>query len=115
PQHPVVHPHAREALAGRLGLRALVLVVREDQVEAAAVDVEILAELRARHRRALDVPARPPAAPGRIPRGVLVRLVRLPEREVERRPLALAGLDARARDELVRALAGELAVRRIGL
>ena len=62
--HAVVHPVAREvAVAERaLGLRDLVLVVREDQVGAAAVDVERLAEVAVRHRRALDVPAR--AGPG---------------------------------------------------
>ena len=112
-QHPVVHPDAREALAGRLRLGALVLVVREDQVEPAAVDVEVLAQLGVSHRRALDVPARAPAPPGRVPGGVLARLRGLPEREVERRPLALARLDARPRDQLLRPLAGELAVARI--
>ena len=110
-----MHPRAREALAGGLRLGALVLVVREDQVEAAAVHVEVLAELRARHGRALDVPAGPPSPPGRVPGRVLVRLVGLPEREVERRALALAGLDAGAGDQLVGPLARELAVRRIGL
>jgi hypothetical protein len=41
-----VHPDARERLAGgRLGLRDLVLVVRELQVESAAMDVERFAQL----------------------------------------------------------------------
>ena len=48
-------------------------------------------------------------------KATLIRLVGLPEREVERRALALAGLDAGAGDQLVGALARELAVRRIGL
>ncbi len=48
---------------GAVALGALVLVVREDQVEAAAVDVELLAELAHRHGGALDVPARPAVAP----------------------------------------------------
>ena len=47
-----------------LGLRDLVLVVREDEVGAAAVDVEVEPEDLLRHRRALDVPARPPAPQG---------------------------------------------------
>ena len=38
-------------------LRDLVLVVGEDEVDAAGVDVEDLAEMLPRHRRALDVPA----------------------------------------------------------
>ena len=82
----------RERHAARgLRLRALVLVVREHQVGAAAMDVEWQAQVLLRHARALDVPARPAVAPGRFPRG-LARLGRLPQREVER--VALAVLDA---------------------
>ena len=63
-QEAVVHPVLTNgAAAGAFALRDLVLVVRELQVHAAAVDVEGLAEQRAAHRRALDVPAR--AARGR--------------------------------------------------
>ena len=40
------------------------------------------------HRRALDVPPRPPTAPRRVPRRVLTLLRRLPEREVARILLA---------------------------
>ena len=54
-------------VAEGLGLGDLVLVVREDQVEAAAVDVEGVAEVLVGHRRALQVPAGPAAAPGRLP------------------------------------------------
>ena len=74
-------------------LRRLVLVVGEDQVVAAAVDLERRAEHRLRHRGALDVPARPAAAPRRVPRRVLHRLGRLPEREVERVLLARGALE----------------------
>src|SRR6476620_104106 len=54
----VVQPVAREPEPGRARLGLLVLVVREAQVDAAAVDVERLAQVLAGHRRALDVPAR---------------------------------------------------------
>ena len=74
------------AWPARLGLGALVLVVREHEVVAAAVDVEALAEDLERHRRALDVPARPARAPRRVP-GRLARLRRLPQREVDRAAL----------------------------
>ena len=57
--HAAVHPVARERVARAFGLRALVLVVREHEVVAAAVEVEAVAEDLERHRRALDVPARP--------------------------------------------------------
>ena len=42
---PAVHPDAGEGLAPRrLALRDLVLVVREDEVHPAAVDVEVRAD-----------------------------------------------------------------------
>ena len=68
-QHAVVQPDAGEAAAGEgaAALRQLVLVVRKDQVAAAAVDVEGLAQIAPRHGAALDVPARPAAAPGAVP------------------------------------------------
>src|ERR1035441_189973 len=61
-------------LAGmRAALRDLVLVVREDQVDAAGVDVEHVAPVaRAdqveRHGRTFEVPPGPAAAEWRIPR-----------------------------------------------
>ena len=72
-QHPVVHPHAGERLAAPgQRLRRLVLVVREDEVDPAAVDVEVHAQVLLGHRGALDVPAgaarRPTASPRWCPR-----------------------------------------------
>ena len=56
--HRRVHPVAGERLAGdALALRDLALVVREDEVGAAAVQVDGGAELVHGHHRALDVPA----------------------------------------------------------
>ncbi len=58
-----VQPVADEGRAGgRLGLGRLALVVGEDQVAPAAVDVDGLAQLAQGQGRALDVPAR--AGPG---------------------------------------------------
>ena len=93
-----VHPEARELLAGgALALRDLVLVVREDQVDAAGVDVDRRsAEQPQRHRRALDVPARAARADAGIP-GRLARLGRLPQHEVAGVfLLVLVGVDAGA-------------------
>ena len=88
-QKCVVHPVAHKLLAAhRLRLRNLVLVVREHQVLAAAVDVNRLAEILLTHDRALNVPARPSLAPGRLPVG-LAFLLRLPEHEVVRILLCL--------------------------
>ena len=110
-EHPVVHPDRRELGAARHArLRGLVLVVREDQVVAAAVDVEPDAEQLLGHRRALDVPARAPAAPGRVPGGVLALLRGLPEREVHRVLLEVRALDALALVHRVERAVRELAV-----
>ena len=95
----------------RLG--GLVLVVGEDQVAAAAVDLEADAEQLLGHRRALDVPAGPAAAPRRVPGRVLARLLGLPEREVERILLAVRALDALALVHVVDAAVAELAVARV--
>ncbi len=93
--HAVVHPHAREGQPRRLGLRDLVLVVREDEVAAAAVHVEAGAQVAQAHRRALDVPARAAHPPGALPGG-LAGLGRLPDGEVQRVLLAGLALDADA-------------------
>ena len=95
------------AVADRLG--ALVLVVRELQVLAAAVDVEALAEQVERHDDALGVPARTPRPPRRVPRR-LARLGLLPEDEVDRAALLLDRLHACARPQGVDRLAGEQAI-----
>ena len=76
-----------------MGLGLLVLVVREAQVDAAAVDVEFVAEVAARHGGAFEVPAGSAASPGAVPRGRgrFRRLTGLPEGEVA--GVALAGFD----------------------
>ncbi len=103
--HPgVVQPVPREAVARGVRLRPFVLVVREDQVHPAAVDVELRAEVGRGHRRALQVPAGPPVAPRRRP-GRLPRLAALPQGEVAGVALG-AGLRL-ALLHLVRALVGQ--------
>src|SRR5690606_16431061 len=80
-QQTVVYPVAREGLGAeiRFRLRDLVLVVREDQVRAAAVDIDRAAEVVRAHRGALDVPARAPRSPRTRP-ARLAGLGGLPER-----------------------------------
>ena len=110
--HPgVVEPVAdeRHGAGVRLGLGDLVLVVREDEVLAAAVDIDLLAEVLQRHRRALDVPAGAALAPRAVPRR-LAGLGALPEREVGGVLLLLAGLDARAGEQRILRAVRELAV-----
>ena len=89
-EHPVVHPDLRE-----LGVRAPSASARPRSRDAGTTrslpppwiskptPSSVLG-----HRRALDVPAGPAAAPRRVPRGVLALLLRLPEREVQRVLLA---------------------------
>jgi class 3 adenylate cyclase len=95
----------RELVTRALGLRALVLVMWEDEIVAAAVDVESLAEDLERHRGALDVPTRPAGTPRRRPFG-LARFRGLPEREVERAALLFVDLDARTRTDEARERGG---------
>ena len=83
---------AGEVVAGRTGLGALVLVVREREVLPTTVEIEPFAQQIERHRRALDVPARTAPTPRRVPGG-LARLGRLPEREVHRAALGLVDVD----------------------
>src|SRR5207248_4559699 len=83
-------------------------------VRAPAVDVEADAKGALGHGGALDVPAGPPAAPGRGPEGVLALLVRLPQREVEWVLLALGALEALALIHVLDAPVGEPAVARVG-
>src|SRR5918999_5341774 len=81
-EQAVVGPHARERAARASRLGELVLVVRKAEVEPAAVELELRAEMLFRHRGALDVPARPAPSPRRVPGGVLALLRRLPEGKV---------------------------------
>ena len=68
-QHLVVHPIAGKAVASAFALRDLVFMVREGQIIAAAVNVELTAQQGLRHGRAFDVPARAPLAPRAVPAG----------------------------------------------
>ena len=81
----------------RLALGDLVLVVREDQVHAAAVQIEVRAEQFEPHRRALQVPAGAAGAEGGFPLR-FPGLRGLPEHEVVGVFLVvLVGIHPRAR------------------
>ena len=100
-QELVMHPVLHERLAGRtLGLGDFVFVMRKLQVHAAAVQIELLAEERAAHGGALDMPSGPAFAPGRRPLR-LVGLGTLPQHEVERVLLRRVDIDSLARAQLV--------------
>ena len=66
----------------RHSLRYLAFVVREDEVHAATVDVEVAAEILAAHGRALAVPSRETVAPRTGPAHDVLGRGALPQREV---------------------------------
>ena len=105
----VVHPVFGEFVAGGLGLGQLVLMVGEDQVRAAAVDVEGRAQIFAGHGRAFDVPAGPALAPGAVPGG-FAGLGRLPQGEIQGVPLHVVHVHPGAGAQVVDVAAGQLAV-----
>ena len=61
--HALCVQYVANGIARRVRLRDLVLVVRENQVQPAAVDVERRTQVPMRHRRALQVPTRPCLVP----------------------------------------------------
>src|ERR671925_1011318 len=84
--------------------------MREPEIEPAAVDLELRADVLLGHRRAFDVPPRASRPPGRFPGRVLLRLLRLPEREVARILLQRVGLLGA---HLLQLRAGQLPVLRV--
>jgi hypothetical protein len=88
----------------------LVLMMREDEVDATAVDVEIRAEILLRHGGAFDVPAGATLlAPGARPARRL-GVAGFPKHEVGRVLLVAGHIDPRAGDLFVAILVGEPAV-----
>ena len=78
-----MHPVAGELLAvGRLALCDLVLMMREDKVLAACMDVDLLAQIFFGHLRTLDMPSRTAFAPRGLPCR-LALFLRLPEHEIK--------------------------------
>src|SRR5438067_7509040 len=107
-EHADVHPDASERPHPRRGLRLrdLAVVVRIDQIGAAAMDIDLWAQMLQRHRRALDMPARPAHAPGTLPVW-FARGAYLPEHQIERvllaRVLRICTSLRRERDHLLAA------------
>jgi len=110
-EHAVVQPDTGEMAArkGAAALRDLVLMMREEEIRAAAMDVEIGAEMAPGHGAALDMPAGPAAAPGALP-ARLVGPGGLPEHEIGRVALIGRDLDAGAGDHVLARAAGKPAI-----
>ena len=113
PNETVVHPDAGQRFAVcALALCNFVLVMRELQVGATAMNIKTLAQGLATHGRALDVPARATLAVGAVPLGVirLLRLGRFPQHKVQRIILAVIHGNPLAGTQVIQRLARELAV-----
>src|SRR5262245_61794262 len=105
-----MHPVSGERDSSeRLGLNELVLVMRKDEIEPTAVDVEMFPQVLHAHGRAFDMPAGPTRTPGALPQG-LAGLRALPERKVSGVSLQRRGLDARSREQLLGVAMAQLAV-----
>ena len=77
--HIVVHPVVDGLMTkGSTALRYLCLVVREDEVKSAAVDVESFAQVFGAHRRAFHVPSGEAFTPRRRPVHDMLRCGFLP-------------------------------------
>src|SRR4030095_9938535 len=107
-----MQPEPRQRAAERtFRLRELTHRVGKNQIPTAAVNIERLAQILRAHRRAFNMPARPAWTPWAVPRGVS-RFARFPQREIERRALALVDFNARSSLQLVDIFPGQLAVVR---
>src|SRR5450759_5453301 len=99
----VVHPDVRH---GRRTVRAtrlcnLVLMMWENEVDAAAMDVEHFPEMSGAHGRALDVPARTSPAPRAFPSRLIAGGL-LPQHKVGGIFLVCLDGDARAGELLIK-------------
>src|SRR5262249_1539091 len=91
-------------------LRDLVLMMREDQIDAPGVDIERLPQVLDRHHGALNVPAGPAWTEFSIPKRLAV-LRRFPKHEIPRIGLfVLIHVDARPGAHAAEVAVGELAV-----
>ena len=76
--------HAAGAPGGHI-LGNFALMVREHEIHAATVDIELLAQVLLSHHRALQMPAREAFSPGRRPAHDVFRFRLLPDGKVVRR------------------------------
>ncbi|VGO98743.1 hypothetical protein SB00610_00516 [Klebsiella quasipneumoniae subsp. similipneumoniae] len=97
---------------GAGGLSDFVFVMREHQIGTAAVNVKMVAQLFAVHRRALDMPSRTACAPRRRP-AWLALFRHLPQDEVHRITLDVNHVDARPRLQLIEILTRQQTVVRV--
>src|SRR5690606_31815524 len=95
---------------GAFALCDFALVVREDVIDAAAVNVEGRSQIFERHRRAFDVPAGEAFTPRAIPAQDVFGIGFFPQRKVFRITLFATHGFARPRFLLLNTAVGEFAV-----
>ena len=83
-------------------LRDFVFVMRENKIEPAAVNIEGCAQMRFRHCRTFDMPARTPTAPRTVP-AHLFGQAGFPQDEIGRVFFERRDFDPRARRPIRRA------------
>src|SRR5882724_11318085 len=109
--HPILDP--RSNIERMLGLGDFVAVMHRDVIDTSGVDLELITQVLAGHRAALDMPARKPNAPRARPlelsSGTALRR-EFPEREVGY--VALLTVSADAAVQRARAQPRQLAVMR---
>ena len=66
-----------------LTLGDLILMMREDQILTAGMNIDLFSQIFFGHHRTLDMPSRTAVAPGRLPGG-LSFFFRFPENEIQR-------------------------------
>ena len=116
-QEAVMHPDVRQRMLmmRAFALRNFVFVMREDQIDAAAVNVDGVGfgERGLDHRGAFQMPAGAATTPRRIP-ARRVRVRRFPQHEIHRVLLVRRNVDAGAGDHVVERTARELAIVGLG-
>ena len=108
-----MHPVSGEAFSRAcLTLGNLVLMMREDQILSATMNIDLLTQIFLGHDRALNVPSRTALAPWRLPCR-LALFLRFPENEIQRIfLLILTGYQKRTISSLqiIKILMGKLSV-----
>ena len=104
---PVVHEGM--AASAALGLSNFVLVMRENQIAAAAVEVEGFTQIFHAHSGAFDVPARAAIAPGARPGG-FAGFSRFPQSKVHGVLLAVVHIHASTSHHILDITSGQLTI-----
>ncbi len=106
-----MHPnigHGRSSM-GAAALGNFIFMMRENQIQATAVDIKDLTQILPAHCRALNMPTRTSPPPGTIPsRGIVIG--RLPEHKIRRIPLIGSDFNPGTSNLFITVTAGQLPI-----